>query len=87
MEIVKAFNENGLSQTITIKGTVNNPLFRASDIGSILEISNVRQTIKDFDNTEKVAVSIADSIGREQNVSFLTELGFYYKELGEKSII
>ena len=57
MEIVKAFNENGLSQTITIKGTVNNPLFRASDIGSILEISNVRQTIKDFDNTEKVAVS------------------------------
>jgi prophage antirepressor-like protein len=77
MEIVKAFNENGLSQTITIKGTVNNPLFRASDIGSILEISNVRQTIKDFDNTEKVAVSIADSIGREQNVSFLTELGLY----------
>lgn len=77
MEIVKAFNENGMSQTITIKGTTTNPLFRASDIGSILEISNVRQSIKDFDNTEKVAVSITDSIGREQNVSFLTELGLY----------
>ena len=77
MEIVKAFNENGMSQTITIKGTATNPLFRASDIGSILEISNVRQSIKDFDNTEKVAVSITDSIGREQNVSFLTELGLY----------
>jgi prophage antirepressor-like protein len=77
MEIVKAFNENGMSQTITIKGTSTNPLFRASDIGSILEISNVRQSIKDFDNTEKVAVSITDSIGREQNVSFLTELGLY----------
>jgi prophage antirepressor-like protein len=77
MEIVKAFNENGMSQTITIKGTSTNPLFRASDIGSILEISNVRQSIKDFDNTEKVAVSITDNIGREQNVSFLTELGLY----------
>jgi prophage antirepressor-like protein len=66
-----------MSQTITIKGTTTNPLFRASDIGSILEISNVRQSIKDFDNTEKVAVSITDSIGREQNVSFLTELGLY----------
>jgi prophage antirepressor-like protein len=77
MEVVKAFNENGMTQTITIKGTSENPLFRASDIGSILEISNIRQTIKDFDNTEKVAVSIADSIGREQNVSFLTELGLY----------
>jgi prophage antirepressor-like protein len=77
MEIVKAFNENGMSHTITIKGTSTNPLFRASDIGSILEISNVRQSIKDFDNTEKVAVSITDSIGREQNVSFLTELGLY----------
>ena len=77
MEIVKAFNENGMSQTITIKGTSTNPLFRASDIGSILEITNVRQSIKDFDNTEKVAVSITDSIGREQNVSFLTELGLY----------
>ena len=39
MEIVKAFNENGMSQTITIKGTSTNPLFRASDIGSILEIN------------------------------------------------
>jgi prophage antirepressor-like protein len=77
MEVVKAFNENGMTQTITIRGTSENPLFRASDIGSILEISNIRQTIKDFDNTEKVAVSIADSIGREQNVSFLTELGLY----------
>ena len=66
-----------MTQTITIKGTATNPLFRASDIGSILEISNVRQTIKDFDNTEKVAVSITDSIGRDQNVSFLTELGLY----------
>ena len=30
-----------------------------------------------FDNTEKVTVSITDSIGREQNVLFLTELGLY----------
>jgi prophage antirepressor-like protein len=77
MEIVKAFNENGMSQSIMIKGTTSNPLFRASDIGAILEISNVRQNIKDFDNTEKDVVCITDSIGRKQEVIFLTEFGLY----------
>ena len=36
MEIVKAFNDNNLHTDILIKGTVNEPLFRASDIGEIL---------------------------------------------------
>ena len=33
MEIVRAFNENNLHTNIVIKGTHNDPLFRASDIG------------------------------------------------------
>jgi prophage antirepressor-like protein len=77
MEIIKAFNENGMVSNITIKGTYNNPLFRASDIGEILEISNIRQSISSFDESEKHAVSITDIIGREQQVTFLTELGLY----------
>ena len=32
MEIVKVFNTNNLHTNIVIKGTYNEPLFRASDI-------------------------------------------------------
>ena len=39
MEFVKANNENKMHTNITIKGTYDNPLFRASDIGEVLEIS------------------------------------------------
>jgi prophage antirepressor-like protein len=77
MEIVKAFNTNNLHTEIVIKGTYDKPLFRASDIGEILEIVNIRQSISSFDNTEKCAVISSDSTGREQNVTFLTEKGLY----------
>jgi prophage antirepressor-like protein len=77
MEIVKAFNNNELHANITIKGTIENPLFRASDIGEILGFNNIRQTIKDYDNTEKDAVTTSDSTGRKQSITFLTEKGLY----------
>ena len=77
MEIVKAFNENDMHTNITIKGTYENPLFRASDIGEVLEISNIRTSICDYDESEKDVVCSTDSIGREQNVIFLTEMGLY----------
>lgn len=76
MEIVKAFNENGLNTDIIIKGDINNPLFRASDIGMILEMSNIRTTLQNFDDNEKVVISI-DTPGGVQQVTFLTEFGLY----------
>jgi len=76
MEIVKAFNTNSLHTEITIKGTINDPLFRASDIGVILEISNIRTTINEFNETEKV-VHTMDTHGGTQHVTFLTEKGLY----------
>jgi hypothetical protein len=57
MDIVKAFNANDLHTEIVIKGTVDDPLFRASDVGVILDISNIRMSITDFDESEKRAVS------------------------------
>ena len=45
MDIVKAFNANDLHTEIVIKGTVNDPLFRASDVGVVLEISNIRNQL------------------------------------------
>ena len=76
MEIVKAFNENELHTDIVIKGTCDNPLFRASDIGVILEISNIRSAIQMFDSSEKGVVT-TDTLGGTQEVTFLTEKGLY----------
>lgn len=76
MEIVKAFNKNELNQNITIKGTYDNPLFRASDIAEILNISNIRQATTGFDEESKIIIS-NETIGGIQNVIFLTEKGLY----------
>lgn len=54
MDLVTAFTNNNLNIQITIKGSIETPLFRASDIGEVLEIKNIHQTIHDFDETEKV---------------------------------
>ena len=77
MDIVKAFNTNDLHTEIVIKGTIDDPLFRASDIGLVLDISNIRMSITEFDESEKRAVSTNDSTGRMQEVTFLTEKGLY----------
>jgi prophage antirepressor-like protein len=76
MDIVKAFNSNDLHTEIIIKGTVNDPLFRASDVGVVLEISNIRTSIMDFDESEKVVHSM-NTLGGTQEVTFLTEKGLY----------
>ena len=77
MDIVKAFENNDMHLHITIQGTPEEPLFRASDIGELLEIVNIRNSIKDFDQTEKHGVHIVDAIGRNQETTFLTEKGLY----------
>jgi prophage antirepressor-like protein/predicted GIY-YIG superfamily endonuclease len=76
MDIIKTFENNNAGMHITIKGTHEEPLFRASDIGAILDIVKIRNTISDFDNTEKVAHTV-DTLGGPQEVLFLTEKGLY----------
>ena len=76
MDIVKAFNSNDLHTEIVIKGTQYDPLFRASDIGIVLDISTIRSVIRDFNETEKVVHSM-HTLGGLQDVTFLTEKGLY----------
>jgi prophage antirepressor-like protein len=76
MDIVRAFNSNNLHTEIVIKGDANNPLFRASDIGNILDISTIRSVIREFNETEKV-VHTMHTLGGTQQVTFLTEKGLY----------
>mgnify|MGYP000029070680 FL=1 len=69
--LIKQFND----LDITIYGTYEEPLFKAKDIGQLLEMSNIREVIKNFNERQKV-VSLTDTLGREQNTTFLTEQGF-----------
>ncbi len=73
METIKLFEKD---LNITIKGTYEKPLFRASDVGAVLEIATIRSVIRDFDSTEKV-VRAMHTLGGEQEVTFLTEKGLY----------
>ncbi len=76
MDIIKTFENNNAGMHITIRGTHEEPLFRASDIGAILDISKIRNTISDFDSSEKVAHTVGTP-GGPQEVLFLTEKGLY----------
>lgn len=76
MEIVKSFTNNTKEYNITIKGTEKNPLFRATDIGEILGLKQIRNTIQDFDETEKDALRVCTP-GGMQSVTFLTTFGLY----------
>jgi prophage antirepressor-like protein len=76
MDIVRAFTNNDMHTPIVINGTNEKPLFRASDIGLILEISNIRSSTMEFDETEKVNRTANSSTG-DNNVTFLTEKGLY----------
>ena len=76
MELVRDFTTNNFHIPIKIIGTHDNPLFCASNIAEILDITNIRTTIQNFDETEKVS-QIFETQGGPQNVSFLTEKGLY----------
>jgi prophage antirepressor-like protein len=76
MEVVRAFNANNLHTEIVIKGNHENPLFRASDVGLILGINNIRMTVSTLSENEKVIESM-NTAGGQQHVTFLTENGLY----------
>ena len=61
---------------ITIYGSYEEPLFKAKDIGELLEMKNIREVIKNFNNKQK-GVSLTDTPGGKQEVTFLTEQGLY----------
>jgi len=50
----------------------DDPLFRASDIGKVLGIKKIRNSISDFDEIEKVARTVG-TLGGDQEMIYLTE--------------
>ncbi len=45
-------------------------------VTDLLGMSNIREVIKNFNNKQKV-VSLTDTLGGQQNTTFLTEQGLY----------
>jgi prophage antirepressor-like protein len=76
MDIIQAFVDNDATAEINIKGTYDDPLFQANQISKLLNIKNIHTTIKDFDEDEKV-IHTMDTLGGDQNITFLTEIGLY----------
>jgi prophage antirepressor-like protein len=76
MDIVKAFIDNEATASINIKGTTDDPLFQASQIGKLLGITCINSTIRDFDEDEKVMHTMG-TLGGQQECTFLTEVGLY----------
>lgn len=76
MDIVRTFHANKFSKEITIIGNVQQPLFKANDVADLLDMSNIRVVLADFDDTEK-CVSNAYTVRGYKDVNFLTEKGLY----------
>ena len=71
--LVKQFQD----LNITIYGTYEEPLFKAKEIGDLLGIKNIKDTISNFNDKQKLGVGLTDPHGRIQETNMLTEQGLY----------
>jgi prophage antirepressor-like protein len=76
MEILKAIKLLDDKYELTIKGTIDNPLFHATQIGNILGIKNIHSSLINFNNDDKV-IDISETSKGLQKTIFLTEIGLY----------
>lgn len=61
---------------INVYGTFDDPLFKAKDIGLLLEIERIRDTLKNIDEKDKI-LRPADTISGLKEQYFVTEFGLY----------
>lgn len=77
MDILKTFIFDSTSYEVSILYDENDdPLFRASDIGKVLTITNIRTSIVDFDEHE-TRRRTTYTLGGDQEATFLTEQGVF----------
>jgi prophage antirepressor-like protein len=75
--IIKAFENNNISILKENSDNKNNFLFKASDVAKILDLSQIRSSIQNFDEDEKVVRLMNDVRGVSQNTTYLTSRGVY----------
>jgi prophage antirepressor-like protein len=69
MDILKAFKIDINEFPVNIQGTHDDPLFQANQIAKILDIRNIRDAIKNFNEDEKV-ITNSYTLGGEQECLF-----------------
>lgn len=72
--IIKAFDNTSIT---IIKEDTNSYLFRGTDVGKVLGLTNIRVTIQNFDEDERVVRKAYDSNNIERDTIFLTSRGIY----------
>ena len=75
--IVKAFENNPISIIEEDINTKKLYFFKASDIGKVLGILNIRQSIQNYEEDERVVRKVYDPQGTLQDTIFLTSQGVY----------
>ena len=79
MDILRAFSilgDGSDEHQINIKGTPEEPLFQANQIGKLLGLGNICAALKDFGSEESYLISNDTAFGIKET-NFLTELGLY----------
>lgn len=76
MDVLQHFVFNGEEHNITILWDEDDPWFRASEIGDVIGVKEIRSVIRDFDKDEK-GVRTMHTPGGPQEVVFLSETGVY----------
>ncbi len=64
MDLVLAFTNNNFKSDILVRGSFEEPLFKANDIANVLEISNIRASTLHFDETQKITQTIETETGK-----------------------
>lgn len=75
--IIKAFENNSISIIEESLESKKFYYFKASDVGAVLDIVNVRSSVINFDEDEKVVRAAYDQRGTKQDTLFLTSQGVY----------
>lgn len=75
--IIKAFENNPIAIFKEEKQSKKMYYFKASDIGKVLHLTNIRQSILHYEDDEKVVRKAYDPNGSLQDTVFLTSQGVY----------
>ena len=74
MEIFRTFIFEQSTHDVHIVLKDGEPIFRANDVGKVLDIKNIRSSTQNFTHEEKV-VHTMDTLGGDQDILYLTETG------------
>lgn len=76
MNEIQTFNNPEFGTVRAVRGDDGEPMFVAKDVCAVLELKNPRSTLALLDEDEK-GVHIVDTPGGEQQMTTVTEPGFY----------